>query len=227
MGAPNYKLAKFLSTSLKAYIQLKHQYNVENSTKLAHDLKHITMHDKHRLISFDIKDLYVNIPIDETINITKPLLLAQNDKTITQQMTTLLENTLQQNYFSFENNIYQPTKGICMGSPLSGDIAEIFLQHIEQTNNKQIMENKNITFYTIYVDDILIIYDSTHCSATDINIYMNAIHPNLKFTPTQEVNRTINFLDLTITRHDSTFDINIYRKPTNTDTLSTECTLCH
>ena len=47
---------------------------------------------------------------------------------------------------------------------------------------------------------------------------MNTIHPNLKFTPTHEVNRTINFLDLTITIHDSTFDINIYRKPTNTDT---------
>jgi len=171
-GAPNYKLAKFLSTSLKAYIHLKH----------------ITIHDKRRLISFDIKDLYVNIPIDETINITKPLLLAQNDKTITQQMITLLEITLQQNYFSFENNIYQPTKGISMGSPLSGDIVEIFLQHIEQTNIKHIMENKNITLYTRYVDDILIIYDSTHCSVTDINIYMNAIHPNFKFTPTQEVN---------------------------------------
>ena len=182
-GAPNYKLARFLPKSLKAYIQLKHQYKVVNSTNLAHDLKHITIHDKHRLIRFSIKDLYVNIPIDETINITKPLLLAHNDKTITQEMTTLLETTLVQNYFSFENNIYQPTKGISMGSPLSGDIAEIFLQDREQTNIKHIMENKNITFYTRYVDNILIIYDSTHCSAADINTYMNAIHPNLKFTP--------------------------------------------
>jgi hypothetical protein len=36
-----------------------------------------------------------------------------------------------QNYFSFQNTIYHPNKGIAMGSPISGTMAEIFLQHIE------------------------------------------------------------------------------------------------
>ena len=133
-------------------------------------------------------------------------------------MIKLIETTLQQNYFTFANNIYQPVKGVSMGSPLSGNIAEIFLQHLEQTYLKQIMDNENIIFYARYVDDILIIYNSEHISATDINTYMNRIHPNLTFTSTQELNRTINFLDLLLTRHDNTIDKNIYRKPTTTDT---------
>jgi len=71
------------------------------------------------MITFDIKDLYVNIPIKETLRIMKILLLENNNENTRKQMITLLEVTLQQNYFSFCNNIYQPEKGVFMGSPIS------------------------------------------------------------------------------------------------------------
>ena len=38
---------------------------------------------------------------------------------------------LKQNYFEFNNKIYQQLEGLAMGSPLSNIIAEIFLQHID------------------------------------------------------------------------------------------------
>ena len=144
------------------------------------------------MISFDIKDLYVNIPIDETINITKTLLMAHNNnKNTTLQMIQLIKTTLTQNYFTYDGNIYQPKKGIAMGSPLSGITAGIFLQYIEQNNMKQIMENKNIIFYRRYVDDLLIIYNSKNITADKIHEYLNSIHPSLIFTPTHEQNKTI------------------------------------
>jgi len=37
------------------------------------------------------------------------------------------------NYFLFANNLYQPEKGISMGSHISNTIAEIFLQHRKHT----------------------------------------------------------------------------------------------
>ena len=49
-----------------------------------------------------------------------------------------------------------------MGSPISGLIAEVFLQHLEDTHIRHIMERQHITLYTRYVDDILIIYDNRH-----------------------------------------------------------------
>ena len=68
-----------------------------------------------------------------------------------------------------------------------------------------------------YVDDILIIYN-THITPETINEQINNIHPNLYFTPTQEQNNTINFLDLLLIRQPTTIDIDIFRKPTTTDT---------
>jgi hypothetical protein len=66
-----------------------------------------------------------------------------------------------------------------MGSPLSGIIAEIFLQHYEDTNIKHLLDTKNIAFYTRYVDDILIIFDTTKIDSHTINPYINNIHNNL------------------------------------------------
>jgi hypothetical protein len=66
----------------------------------------------------------------------------------------------------------------------------------------------------------LIIYDTKKISPETILDHINNIHPALKFTPTQEHNNTINFLDLTIIRHPSKIEIDIYRKPTTTDTTN-------
>ena len=62
------------------------------------------------------------------------------------------------------------------------------------------MEKKTIEYYTRYVDDILIIYNTDHTNMETIFHYINSIHPNLTFTPTQEHNKTISSLDLHITR---------------------------
>jgi len=47
------------------------------------------------MITFDITDLNVNIPITETLAITKHLLSEHNDEHITTQMLRLLESVLQ------------------------------------------------------------------------------------------------------------------------------------
>ena len=75
------------------------------------------------------KDLYVNIPIDETINIIKTKLQQNNTRQLTYQIIAMIKTVLQQNYFAFQQTIYQPREGISMGSPISGIIAEIFLQN--------------------------------------------------------------------------------------------------
>jgi hypothetical protein len=49
-----------------------------------------------------------------------------------------------------------------MGSPISGLIAEIFLQHYENHIIKSILDSNEINFYNRYVDDIIIIFDSTN-----------------------------------------------------------------
>ena len=125
--AQAYKLAKYLNKILSQHIMLHNQYVATNSTNLANDLTRLEIHENHCLMTFDIKDLYVNIPVSETLSIVKTKLLQNNDTQIAEQIFTLLKGVLSQNYFTFQQRIYQPEQGIAMGSPISGIIAEIFL----------------------------------------------------------------------------------------------------
>jgi hypothetical protein len=70
------------------------------------------------------------------------------------------------------------------------------------------------------VDDILIIYDTTRTCSRTINTYINNIHSNIKLNPTYEKHGSIDFLDLTITHKHKQLEVDIYRKPTSTDTIN-------
>jgi len=52
----------------------------------------------------------------------------------------------------------------------------------------------------------------------NINTYINKINNNIKLNPTYEEHNSIAFLDLTITYRHARLEVDIYRKPTTTDT---------
>jgi hypothetical protein len=216
--APSHKIAKKLNHILNMHLHLGNSFNTQNSITLANDLAKLTINDRHKLLTLDIKDLYVNIPTKETINITRTQLMKHNSIDVTNQIINLLEVILGQNYFTYDDKIYQPHLGVAMGSPLSGTVAEIFIQNLENSHINQLLESQSITFYSRYVDDILIIYDSLHTNAKTILQYANTVHKNLQFNPTLENVGQINFLDLRINRKTPGLEIEIYRKPTTTST---------
>jgi hypothetical protein len=107
---------------------------------------------------------------------------------------------------------------VAKGSPISSTIAEIFIQHLEGSFIKHLLDSKSITFYARYVDDIFIIYDSSHTNPNAITQLSNTIHNNIQINPTPENAGQINFLDLTITRKTTNLKIDIFRKPNTTNT---------
>jgi hypothetical protein len=216
--APSYKITKKLNEVLNKHLPLTNHYTAFNSTSLANDLVNLIINDKHKLMTLDIKDLYINIPLKETTDITRTQFPKHNSTPTTNQIITLLETILRQNHFVLQEQIYHPDKGVAMGSPISGTIAEIFIQHLEDTYNRHLMESKDTIFYTRYVDNIFIIYDSSSTNPKAITQYANTIHNNLQFNPTPENAGQFNFLDLSITRKADNLEINIFRKPTTTNT---------
>jgi hypothetical protein len=214
--AQTYKVAKHLTKILDNFLTLNNYYNVTNSADLATVLVKLHVNENHRLMAFDIQDLFFNIPTQETLQITKSLLLKNNTPKVAQQIIELLRLILSQNYFTHQDKIYQPQKGITMRSPISRIMAEILLQHLKEQCIKQLLDCRNIIFYTRYVDDILIIYDSNKIQPKLIETHTNQILSNIKLNPPKEENGNINFLDLNINRKPTHLEIVIYNLPLTT-----------
>jgi len=107
--------------------------------------------------------MYSNIPVKETRTILDNT-LTQNliDPHTKQELLEWYDVIAKQNYFSHKDKTLIQRDGLAMGAPSSGLIAEIFLQHIEHTHLALLSQKHKIVNYCIYVDDILLIYDSDH-----------------------------------------------------------------
>jgi len=60
-------------------------------------------------------------------------------------------------------------------------MAKILLQHLENNHIKHHIESNILTFYTRYMDS-LVIYDSTFTTPNNIQWYLSTIHIQLSLT---------------------------------------------
>ena len=74
---------------------------------------------------------------------------------------------------------------------------------------KHWMETGEITYRRRYVDDILIIFDQNKITEDWVTIYMNNIRKHLEFKLTEEKNKNINYLDLSIYRGNNNVQLGI------------------
>jgi hypothetical protein len=216
--APAYKLAKLLSEKLSTELQLPFTFNVRNSPHLIHEIQEIPYNSNLRLASFDVTNMYTNIPTHQLPSIITNICEFQNTQpNLKDEILKVNKALLKQNYFLFQNSIYRQVKGLAMGAPTSAILSEIYRQYIENKTLVDILVKHKILGYFRYVDDILLVYDITTTDINSVVNHFNSIIPSLKFTLENETNNKLNFLDITITRLHDKFDFSIYRKPTTTD----------
>ena len=158
-NAPAYQIAILLSKTLHEYLQLPNTYNIRNSIQLMNDLHTIIIDENIRLCSFNIENMYTNIPKNDIKNITKNILQHNYNTNINAQkeIMYILNIVLEQNYFQYEQKHYKQTDGLAMGAPTSAILAEVYIQHMEHTQIYDILNKQNIIGYFRYVDDILIV----------------------------------------------------------------------
>jgi hypothetical protein len=113
-----------------------------------------------KLASFDIENMYPNIPTSELTPIMKNMSLNnQLDVNTTHDLMRITSIIIEQNYFTFQNSNHSQITGLAMVEPSSAILLEIYLQHLEHTKITDILTQHNIIGYFRYVDDILVIYD--------------------------------------------------------------------
>ena len=131
----------------------------------------------------------------------------------------LLELATLDNYFLFNDTIYNQVDGVAMGSPLGPTLANAFMCHMESKWLQECPIDFKPDFYKRYVDDTFLIFNNESHVKHFLN-YLNSKHDCIKFTSEKEENGILPFLDLKIVRKNSTLSTSIYRKPTFTGLLS-------
>ena len=221
VNAPTQKVAKTLNNLFRSLTNFKPLYSVINSMDFISKVKNTPIPHNATLASFDVTSLFTNIPIPETIEIIKDI-LHQNkiNPAISTELLSSFKLCVSQNYFKFNNKFYSQSQGVPMGSPLSPLLAEIFMNYFEtQFLHSKIPLIKYIHSWYRYVDDVFCIWTGTHRQLHQLLHHLNSVYPTIQFTLEVEHNNSINFLDLTISKSQNNLVFDIYRKPTQTDSI--------
>jgi hypothetical protein len=72
-------MAKFVTKTLKETLNLRFTYNIKNSIQLIEDLNTIPINENTRICSFDVKDMYTNIPQQDATHIIHNILLKNEE----------------------------------------------------------------------------------------------------------------------------------------------------
>ena len=100
-----------------------------------------------------------------------------------------------------------------MGFPLIPSLANAFLEHYEQIWLNYCPHEFKPVYDKRYVDDIFVLFRSPH-HLKKFNEYLNTKHNNIKFTSEKEINGSLPFLDVLISRNKEGFTTTLYQKLT-------------
>lgn len=209
INAPTQKLAKWLIQKFNL-LEPPTSLSIKNSIDFVDKVKNVRITRNETMISFDVKSLFPSIPVDKALECLKTWLCSNG---VSQQLTTMYiemtELCMEQNIFQFDGKFYRQNHGTAMGNSLSGFIAEVFMSDFEMKLKKQQLFPR---IWYRYVDDVFAI-----CAIRKADSVLHLINSqcsSIQFTSEREANNCLPFLDIMVTRIETSLDFSIYRKPT-------------
>jgi sugar-specific transcriptional regulator TrmB len=219
IGSYQYQLSKYLARAIRDARPQANSY-IKDSFEFVKKIKD-TILEKEKvyiMCSFDVESLYTNVPVEEAIEITLDFIYKPK-KVIDvpfnrEQLNTLLNLSIRDAPFRFQNKIYKQVDGVAMGNPLAPIIADLWMQKMEEKLNR-FSTNKPMIWLR-YVDDVFCLFTISKTKIEAFHSRINKWHKNLNFTLEFEENNSIAFLDVLVTREENQLITSLYRKPTHT-----------
>ena len=131
INTSTYNLAKFLSKLLSPLRQSDH--NVRSTKDFIQNIKRENIPTSYKMVSFDVKSLFTDVPLDRTINIILKRIYDDNELIISilrNEIKELLLLCTKKVHCTFNGKIQ--VDGVAMGSPLGLVLADIFMIKLEK-----------------------------------------------------------------------------------------------
>ena len=213
IDTPTHHTAKWLAQVLKPVSDFYKHFSVKDTFQFIDVIKDVDITDK-TMLSFDVKSLFTQVPVSETIQIILDTIRDQ-DLPCCLSLTTLeelLRLCTEDVQFLCNGTFYRQVDGVAMGSCLGPIFAEIFMGFLEKKIS-DVIYAKGV-HYCRYVDDGFLIVDNNE-NVNNLLSLFNNLHANITFTVEFEKCGKLPFLDVLLQRNsDGSIGRSVYRKPT-------------
>ena len=211
-----------LAFSLIKEVRKSIKSSIVNTNNFVETISRIKLEPNEKLASLDILDMFNNIPITRAIDIAihriEQSIAFTNSPFSKSNIKRMIQLALNNSYLRFNKKYYKQKTGLPMGNCLSPLLADLYMDDYLEKHLREVNRPNKLWRY---VDDILILIKLNEDELDHYVKTLNEIKTNIKFTMEYERNKTINFLDTTVSRNDIDNHIHIrwFRKETAADRL--------
>ena len=129
-----FNLAKYLSNLIAPLRES--EYIIKSTRNLIGKVKAKEMPNVYQIVSFNVKSLFSNVPLDRTIDIVLRRVYDKHDLQTSiarLEMKELLILCTKKFHFTFDNVIKVQNDGMAMGLPLEPVLSDIFMIELERS----------------------------------------------------------------------------------------------
>ena len=131
------------------------EYIVKSARDLIGKVKAKSVPNVYQIVSFNVKSLFSNVPLDRTIDIVLRRVYDKHDSQTSiarSEMKELLILSTKKFHFTFDNVIKVQNDGMAMGLPLGPVLSDIFMIELERSLLPE------LTIYNIGRDTSMILF---------------------------------------------------------------------
>ena len=221
IGSATRPLAGWIASILSKYVGSFSPSHIKNNVHFKNKLIEFQRENALstvKLISFDIKALFTNIPTADVLKFIERKIEEGRISTPIPKddFMCLIEVCVNNASFQFKDQFYKQRFGMAMGSPLSPILSNIYMEYVE--SELMTMVQHKPLLWLRYVDDVFAILDEGTDHLALLN-EINALSPTIKFTFEMEKDGVLPFLDCEVINSEGSFRFNVYRKPTDAGML--------
>ena len=184
-GSAPHDLASTLAKPLSQTLGSISGCHLRNSTDLINRLKDRRLRNK-KLLGLDVVSLFTMVTVLEALAAAKRALSMNPNLKLpvpTDIFMRLLEACVKFGCFEFDGQEYEQIEGLPMGSPLSGVLANLFMETLEADHYLDIVGKHAL--WIRYADDVTLLI-AVRVVTDDLVTRLNAVHPRIQFTCEEE-----------------------------------------
>ena len=221
VSSDSYRYSELIDDILRPLANI-HPSFIKDTNHFLDQLRNQTFSTDAMLVTFDVESLYTNIQPNKGIEaLMKVYRRAGIFQYSFEEIKSLLEISLSNNDFKFNNEWYLQVSGTAMGKKYAPNYANIFMANWEY----EIMEKAKCKpkFYARFLDDGFLIWENSEKDLNEFLELMNSHDDSIKIT-TNISRVSADFLDVTVFKgnrfyHHNILDSKVHFKDTDTHEL--------
>ena len=195
----------------------QHFSYLKNSYDFVSKIRNVEFPPNYLLVTGDVKSLYTNMDLKRTMDVVRETFMKYPDPARPdRELLELLEYTLYNNDFSFDNQQYLQLCGVPMGKKYSPNLSNLFLIYFD--NCAKTGYSHSPEYYYRYLDDVHFIWAWGIDKLMEFQNYLNQLIPGIEITFEHSANE-IPFLDVLLYIEKNTIQTRTYFKATDTHQL--------